>query len=263
MNKTIEYEIKTGFSERTIEVAHDLLAKETCLNFTRIYGQSTSATVIRKKDKCSASAEIHDKKIHYYINVNWSCSERDKLQRLIYWSTEMRYQITKCLAKHGRTEFLADRMIELLTTYHCIFENPRETDINISNNLLEFSGEKSPKKKDIVPSNLVQKDYSVEISFHDVRFLNEKICKDSCKSKPSKKCKNNSYPNPRRCTSTCLCPFFYSGTSCEKLVMPKDPWFCKSNPLLTATSKKRTLVLDLFTECFYKIKPSSRTKKFM
>uniref|UniRef100_A0A0N5BZ69 EGF-like domain-containing protein n=1 Tax=Strongyloides papillosus TaxID=174720 RepID=A0A0N5BZ69_STREA len=259
MNTTIEYQINDGLSERTIKFSHDLLERETCLNFTRSYGQSTSATVIRRGIKCSASAEIRNRKIYYHINVNDSCMERDMIQRLIYWSTDMRYQITKCLYKYRTSEFLADSIIDLLTHYYCEFVNPRETTVDINDNLLEFSGLKSPKSYGIDPSNLEQRDYSAEISFCDVKSLNENICKNSCAGKSCKKYKNYGYANPRNCEQT-ICPFFFNGTYCDKLMTPKRPDYC-GNPSLTATSGKKFHVLDLNTECFYKIKSSSKSKK--
>uniref|UniRef100_A0A0K0FQT9 Major sperm protein n=1 Tax=Strongyloides venezuelensis TaxID=75913 RepID=A0A0K0FQT9_STRVS len=75
--------------------------------------------------------------------------------------------------------------------------------------VLEFPGLKSPKELDIDPSNLEQRDYSAEISFRDVKSLNENICKNSC----------------------------------------------------ATTSSKKIHVLDLNAECFYKIKPPSKSKK--
>uniref|UniRef100_A0A0K0FQT7 EGF-like domain-containing protein n=1 Tax=Strongyloides venezuelensis TaxID=75913 RepID=A0A0K0FQT7_STRVS len=181
------------------------------------------------------------------------------IQRLIYWSIDMRYQITKCLNKYGKMEFLADSIIDLLTHYYCEFVNPRETTVNINYNLLEFSGLKSQKELGIDPSNLEQRDYSAEISFRDVKSLNENICKNSCASKPCKNCKNYGYANPRNC-KTNICPFFFDGTYCDKLMTPKRPDYCGDSSL-TATSSKKIHVLDLNAECFYKIKSPSKSKK--
>uniref|UniRef100_A0A0N5B928 EGF-like domain-containing protein n=1 Tax=Strongyloides papillosus TaxID=174720 RepID=A0A0N5B928_STREA len=171
----------------------------------------------------------------------------------------MKYQFNKCLGnKQGQIK--EKYMKDLLKKYNCKLESIGDTTVKVDGSSISYSYKTVKKLDSINPKDLDQVDYSQEIRFSDIKDLNEKICKDSCKISKIK-CKNYGIVNPNGCKN-CICPLFYEGKYCEITKKGKIPAICGTE-YLKASSKTRTktLNLDNRSKCFYKIKPTSTKKK--
>uniref|UniRef100_A0A0K0FQT8 EGF-like domain-containing protein n=1 Tax=Strongyloides venezuelensis TaxID=75913 RepID=A0A0K0FQT8_STRVS len=247
--------------ENNINKAFSFLNRKTCIIFQKVSDNSSlNKTIIRSSDKCSASLEIKNRKLLFAINVNHSCINKEILQRLIYLNFNMIVKTKKCILENQpymRGPIFDDRIYDFI--YRCVFFDPYEAELMITNyNLIEFIFLIKPKRKGIKSKDLKQKDYSKIFSFRDLKYINENVCKNTCKNPPLPQCENGGYVNPKNCTE-CLCPFFYTGKSCEKYETPKRQDYC-GRQLLKVSSVYATKILNLEVECFYRIIPSINKK---
>uniref|UniRef100_A0A0N5B927 EGF-like domain-containing protein n=1 Tax=Strongyloides papillosus TaxID=174720 RepID=A0A0N5B927_STREA len=171
----------------------------------------------------------------------------------------MKYEFNKCLGdKQGQIK--EKNMKDLLRNHNCKLESINQTTVKVEGNSISYSYEKFKKLDSITPTDLDQIDYSKIFFFSDLKVLNEKICKDSCK-KPKTKCKNYGIINPNGCKN-CICPHYYEGKNCETTKKGEFPKICGTEYLKASSrTRTKTLNLDAKTECFYRIKPSSNNKK--
>uniref|UniRef100_A0A0K0FQT1 Metalloendopeptidase n=1 Tax=Strongyloides venezuelensis TaxID=75913 RepID=A0A0K0FQT1_STRVS len=267
MNTTIPYAIqKTLQYADKIKYYHDLFEEKTCIKFIKSDCESVlfNRTHIKWGHNCSVSANVVGRYIVYSINVNEKCNGRDRFLKLIYWTTKLRYQFAKYFKNtsgYQPEHFKEDTMQAILDKYNCTIDTLGEAEIKIDRFELAISIPQSPKKDDVDPNDLEQRDYNKELSIYDLSWLNKRICSSSCTDKESSrfKCSNGGLKNPKTCNA-CVCPFFYTGNNCKNYMKPKEGSCGKS--LLKASSSEKTQVLDFNKECYYRIEPTlTRSKK--
>uniref|UniRef100_A0A0N5CII7 Astacin domain-containing protein n=1 Tax=Strongyloides papillosus TaxID=174720 RepID=A0A0N5CII7_STREA len=208
-------------------------------------------------------AEYKDRYIIYKILVSKDCiRRRDRLQKLMYWSLEMRYQMEQCLQNKtngpGQGNITDRLMPDVLRKYRCNAAHLNETSHFLEPYSFGYYPKKVPKTDNIEPKNLEQKDYSAEFSFTNLKTLNSRMCNDKCQNDSSKYCKNKALRSPRNCDE-CLCPFFYKGKKCFEFEKSK---YC-GDQKLKAISKQKNKFLDFKSDCYYIIKPKGKSKKVL
>uniref|UniRef100_A0A0K0FQU0 Metalloendopeptidase n=1 Tax=Strongyloides venezuelensis TaxID=75913 RepID=A0A0K0FQU0_STRVS len=244
-----------------IDKAFSLLTKKTCITFQSVSNNSSlKKTIFRLNHWCSASLEMQRGELLFAINVNHSCISKEILQRLIYLNINMIMKTKKCLLENPHLIsglIFEENIYDFISL--CVFFDPHEAELMITNyNLIEFIFLIRTKRKSIKSKDLKQKDYSKIFSFRDLKYINEKICKNTCKTEPPLECKNGGYVNPKNCTE-CLCPSFYTGKLCGNYTKPKRQDYC-GRQSLKVSSVPATKILNLGVECFYRIEPSINKK---
>uniref|UniRef100_A0A0N5CA56 Astacin domain-containing protein n=1 Tax=Strongyloides papillosus TaxID=174720 RepID=A0A0N5CA56_STREA len=238
--------------------AHILMEQKICVKYVKTTRSASliNATLIKRGNKCSASADLVGRHVSFTVIVNSDCNTMSRIQKLIYWSLYMRYEFAKCLGnKQGH--IIEKKMANVIKKYNCSFDKS-ETTTTISEFSVEYSYFSLPKVDGIEPKTLRQIDYSREFSFHEIKDLNKKICQNSCK-KSKISCKNYSYKNPKKCNE-CLCPYFYNGYKCQNFVKSQHPKLCGKGSL-TAQRKLSKMSLNLEVGCLYKVKAKNKKRQ--
>uniref|UniRef100_A0A0N5BZ68 Metalloendopeptidase n=1 Tax=Strongyloides papillosus TaxID=174720 RepID=A0A0N5BZ68_STREA len=261
MNKTVEYIFEKGLDEKKLILSISLIQRRTCLNFVESRDSPAfNGTLFKRGKKCMATADLAGKYVTYSIHLNNTCMERDMILKLIYLNTQLRYEFAKCLGKH-QGNITDNNMPDVMRTYNCFFYNDLKDymKFDLDPKTVYAFPKKYSLTNNIEPKTLEQRNYAAELSFTDLKGLDGKICKDECKKYSPVTCKNSGFRNSAKCDS-CVCPFFYNGRKCEKLVKPKKSHYCGSQ-YKTAKRNTNTQVLDINAECYYKIKPYYKKRK--
>uniref|UniRef100_A0A0K0E339 EGF-like domain-containing protein n=1 Tax=Strongyloides stercoralis TaxID=6248 RepID=A0A0K0E339_STRER len=238
-----------------VQRAVNLTNKETCLKFQITNELSKDKITIKEGNNCSVDVEVKHKKLHFLIFLNETCSEHNKIRKLLFLCIDLISQLNKYLHKPKPNYEKYNRELSFLQIsenkffYH--IESLEKLIIIYGNPFIFLSKYNEDKIIKEIEIN-GQKDISNEfISLSDTKHLNSILCNDYCKRIFGKKskCQNNGYENPAAC-SNCLCPFFFTGKRCENFMKSKKHKNCGDHKIYAKTDPQvKKLYLD--EECYF------------
>ncbi|CEF66048.1 Hypothetical protein SRAE_2000071900 [Strongyloides ratti] len=258
----VKLKVENSSFTRYVEKAIYLLNKQTCLKHSITDKDENGTTKIRYGSFCGFDVEIKNGYLFHVITINDYCFDKIKLNKLIFSSFNLRFQIMQYIKKQKSNEMEFSHEItwfKFSNDKYGLF-NPKTKRFSIVSGSRVDPFAKLDLSLSLNPKNgSLQKDISSEfMSFTEVRYLNRIMCDHILKKNHKKKCSNGGYVNPVD-QKTCLCPFFYEGEKCNKFMESKKQDLC-GNKVIKPTTKAKKMVVDLDVECFHHFKAPKGNK---
>ncbi|CEF66045.1 Hypothetical protein SRAE_2000071700 [Strongyloides ratti] len=252
-NNEVKLKVENSSNKQYIERAIFILNKQTCLKHSITDKNEDRITKIKYGSSCGVDVEIENGYLHHVIYINEYCFDKNKLNKLIFLSFNLRFQIMQYIKRQKSSEMKYSHEIvwlKLSKDKYGLF-NPNTNKFLVTNGERVDPYVKPDVDLFLYPKNGSQQyDISSEfISFDDVKYLNSMMCDYVFNKTHQIECSNGGYINPLN-ERTCLCPFFYEGRRCKKFMVSKRQDLC-GNRVIKSTTNSQQIVLDLDVECFH------------
>ncbi|CEF69863.1 Astacin-like metalloendopeptidase [Strongyloides ratti] len=253
-----------GVNENIIQMALNLISKETCLNFYKVSKLSGNGLKFVRGTNCSLRLGMnYATSIHTFF-VDLNCENINRIKKLVLFDLGIQQQNNKNnLYKYIQNQVSLNNKEFLPYIERTKFWSGLTFGIKFNNNLIRNVNlnEKNEINKliryiDIKMKNIYNyQSYMFNDIFNDIKFINNRYCYNRCSIKLN--CFNGAYTDPNNCNN-CKCTKFFYGKLCDKFVQSKDKK-CGYG-ILKAMDKVRTIKVSNINNCFYKIEAKEKHK---